>query len=559
MAGRDDSLIGDLAHAVGAEHVLTGPGLLAGYTTDWTRRYHGDALCAVRPASARQVSAAVRACRSHGVRLVPQGGNTGLVGGSVPPPAAASPGHGAAGREGFVVLSTRRLRRLGPVDTLAAQVTAAAGVTIAELRAHATAAGLDYGVNLASRDSATVGGTIATNAGGINTVRYGTTRSQLLGVEAVLADGSVVSHLSGLPADNVGYDLAQLLAGSEGTLAVITAARLRLWPAEPAVTTLLAGVDGIAAAAALYAGIRSVAPGLRAAEYLEAAGVALVRELAGLPAPPGPPAPAYLLAEISGTDEDNERLAPLPGLGHAAVALDPAGRAALWVYRERHTEAIATVGIPHKMDVAVPLARIAEFRAELDEAVRAAAGGAGPPRVFVFGHIGAGNLHVNVVGPDPADGAVDEAVMRLAAAYGGTISAEHGIGRAKAALLHLSRSGPEIAVMRAVKRAFDPDGLLNPGVLLAEPGLSQTRRQRPALAHVLNEFQRSSHDRVARCAGGSGHAAGRPAATGGRDRQSGHRVRSRRHHRVRRRPHRPAVESGRRAHVRLDRGRGGRP
>jgi FAD/FMN-containing dehydrogenase len=472
------SVIDDLAREIGDEHVLTDPDLLSGYTTDWTRRYRGDALCAVRPGSAQQVAAVMRACRAHGVRLVPQGGNTGLVGGSVPP---AANGHAVAvgrlsGLESAVgrlsglesiVLSTRRLRELSPVDTLAAQVTAGAGVTIAELRAHAAAAGLDYGVNLASRESATVGGTIATNAGGINTVRYGSTRSQVLGVEAVLADGSTVSHLSGLPADNVGYDLAQLLAGSEGTLAVITAARLRLWPAESAALTLLAGLDSIAAAADLHARIRALAPGLRAAEYFEAAGVALVRDVTGLPAPLGRPAAAYLLAEVSGSAEDAERLASLPQLQDAAIAMDPAGRAALWSYRERHTEAISTAGIPHKMDVAVPLTELAAFRAELDPAVRAAAGSAVRPRVFVFGHIGAGNLHVNVLGPDPADGAVDEAVMRLAAVHSGTISAEHGIGRAKAGLLHLSRSQQEIAAMRAVKAALDPDGLLNPGVLLA--------------------------------------------------------------------------------------------
>ncbi len=460
-----DGLIKDLISEVGEEHVLTDPGLLAGYTTDWTRRYHGGALCAVRPGSVPQVSAVLRACAAHGAALVPQGGNTGLVGGSVPPPSGNHGGDNGRGRA-VIVLSTRRLRELGPVDTLAAQVTAAAGVTIAELRAHAMAAGLTYGVNLASRESATVGGTIATNAGGINTVRYGPTRAQLLGVQAVLADGSVISHLSGLPTDNVGYDLAQLLAGSEGTLGVITAARLRLWPADPAAVTLLAGVDGVAAAAALHAGIRSLLPGLRAAEYFEAAGVALVREVTGLPAPPVPASPGYLLAEFSGTLEDAERLAALPALETAAIAADPPGRAALWAYRERHTEAISTAGIPHKMDIAVPLARIAEFRAELDAAVQAAAGGAQPSRIFAFGHIGAGNLHVNVLGPDPADSAVDEAVMRLAAAHDGTISAEHGIGRAKARLLPLSRSPAEIAAMRAVKTALDPAGLLNPGVLL---------------------------------------------------------------------------------------------
>ncbi|HEY2443964.1 MAG TPA: FAD-binding oxidoreductase [Streptosporangiaceae bacterium] len=462
-------LMRDLAREVGDEHVLADPGMLAGYSTDWTRRYHGDALCAVRPGSAGQVAAVLRACAARGAAVVPQGGNTGLVGGSVPAGPAGRKGDGD-GRPA-VVLSASRLRSLGPVDELAAQVTAGAGVTIAGLHAHAAAAGLEYGVDLASRDSATVGGTIATNAGGIHTIRYGPTRSQLLGVEAVLADGSVLSRLSGLPADNAGYDLTQLLAGSEGTLAVITAARLRLWPAEPDAVTLLAGVGGIAAAVALHAQLRAVVPGLRAAEYLEAPGVELVCERAGLPPPLSRPAPAYLLAEFAGSLDDAERLAAIPALAEAAVAADPAGRAALWAYRERQTEVIGTAGIPHKMDVAVPVSRIAAFRADLDDAVRPAGrslGGppGGAPLLFVFGHIGAGNLHVNVLGPDREDDAVDEAVMRLATAHGGTISAEHGIGRAKAALLHLSRPAADIAAMRAVKAALDPVLLLNPGVLL---------------------------------------------------------------------------------------------
>jgi FAD/FMN-containing dehydrogenase len=272
-----------------------------------------------------------------------------------------------------------------------------------------------------------------------------------------------MSRLAGLAADNTGYDLAQLLAGSEGTLAVITAARLRLWPAEPVAAVLLAGVSGIAAAVGLYAEIRAQLPGLRAAEYLEAAGLDLVREAAGLPLPLSRPHPGYLLAEIAGTPEQAERLADVALLDDTAVALDRAARAALWAYRERHTEAISAAGIPHKLDVALPLSRIAQFRAELDGAVRDAAG---PDcRVIVFGHIGAGNLHVNVLGPDPADEAADEAVLRLAAASGGTISAEHGIGRAKARLLHLSRPDAEIAAMRAVRSALDPSGVLNPGVL----------------------------------------------------------------------------------------------
>jgi FAD/FMN-containing dehydrogenase len=448
------SLEADLATVVGAEHVLTDPDLVDGYVWDWTRRYTGAARCVARPASAAEVADVLRCCADRGVPVVTQGGNTGLVGGAVP---------GASGQPAAVVLSTRRLRRLDPVDTLAAQVTAGAGVTLAQLRAHAAGAGLEYGVDLAARDSATVGGTIATNAGGIHTIRYGPTRAQLLGVEAVLASGCVLSRLAGLAADNTGYDLGQLLAGSEGTLAVITAARLRLWPAEPIAAAILAGVAGIAAAAELYAQIRARIPGLRAAEYLEAAGLDLVREATGLPLPLGRSHPAYLLAEIAGPPERADQLGDVALPDDTAVALDRGGRAALWAYRERHTEAISGAGIPHKMDVALPLGRIAEFRAGLNAAVRAAGG---PDcRVIVFGHIGAGNLHVNVLGPDPADEAVDEAVLRLAAASGGTISAEHGIGRAKAGLLHLSRTDGEIAVMRAVRSALDPAGLLNPGVL----------------------------------------------------------------------------------------------
>lgn len=448
-----NNLADDLAAAIGAEHVLADPDLTAGYTTDWTRRYCGDAVCVARPGTTAQVADVVRACARHHVPIVSQGGNTGLVGGSVP-------------NRGGVLLSTRRLRRLDPVDTLAAQVSAGAGVTIAGLQAHARAAGLEYGISLASRDSATVGGTIATNAGGVHTIRYGGTRAQLFGVEAVMADGSVISRLGGVRADNTGYDLAQLLAGSEGTLGVITAARLRLWPAEPHAVTVLAGVDGIEAALALLAEIRARAPGVRAAEYFEAAGLTLVREHTGLPAPLPRAYPAYLLAEVAGPADQAERLADLPLLGDAAVAVDLPGSTALWAYRERHTEAISAAGVPHKLDIAVPLTRLAALRGALGDAVRAAsAPSASAPLMIVFGHIGVGNLHVNVLGPDPADQAVDEAVLGLAAAYGGSISAEHGVGRAKVRSLRLNRSPQEIAAMRAIKAGLDPAGLLNPGVL----------------------------------------------------------------------------------------------
>ena len=277
----------------------------------------------------------------------------------------------------------------------------------------------------------------------------------------MLADGRVISRLDGVEADNSGYNLTQLLAGSEGTLAVITAARLRLRPAEPHAVTVLAGLDGIEAAAAAQAGIRARVPGVLAAEYFEAAGLALVRAHTGLPGPLPRAYPSYLLAEVVGPPEQAEQLAAIPALASAAVALDRPGSAALWAYRERHTESISAAGIPHKLDIAVPVARLAAFRAALDETVRS------PATAIVFGHIGLGNLHVNVLGPAPGDQAVDEAVLRLAAAHGGTISAEHGIGRAKVPWAGLNRTPEERSAMRAIKNALDPDGLLNPGVLFA--------------------------------------------------------------------------------------------
>jgi FAD/FMN-containing dehydrogenase len=443
-----DDFLTELSAITGAEHVLTDTDVTDGYTTDWTRRYHGQALCVVRPGSTDEVAQVIRVCARFNVPVVPQGGNTGLVGGGIP--------------HGGVLLSLRRLSRLDQVDELAGQVTAGAGATIADLRAHVARAGLEYGVDLAARDSATVGGTIATNAGGIQTVRYGHTRDQVLGVEAVLADGSVISRLGGLQTDNSGYELAQLLAGSEGTLGVITAARLRLWRPVPVTLTLLAGVDDIAAAAALVAEIRTVVPGIRAAEYFEAAGLALVRAHTGLPAPLPAEHRAYVLVDVTGPDDYSERLLENQSLEDAAVAMDASARAALWAYRERHTESISAAGIPHKLDLAFPLTRLAGFRAALAPLLeKESATG------IVFGHIAVGNLHVNVLGPAPDDESVDEAVLTLAAEHGGTISAEHGIGRAKVELLHLSRSAAEIAAMRAVKSALDPDGLLNPGVLLA--------------------------------------------------------------------------------------------
>jgi FAD/FMN-containing dehydrogenase len=445
-------LVAGLAAITGPGHVLDEADVVAGYATDWTRRYHGAVRCVVLPGSTGQVAAVLRHCAAAGVPVVPQGGNTGMVGGGVP--ARDNPA---------VILSTRRLTALGEVKADAAELTAAAGVTIARLRAQARTAGLEYGVDLASRDTATVGGTIATNAGGIATIRYGPTRAQLRGVTAVLADGTVLPGGAGSPGTGIGYNMAQLLAGSEGTLAVITEARLRLWPAEQTGLVLLAGVDGIGAASRLAAELHG-AGGLRAAEYLDAAVLALVCKVAGLTRPAVAERRGYLLAEIASSDPGRERPPPADLPPDTAIGMDARSRSALWAYRERVTESIATLGVPHKVDVFVPPAELEPFRAELDGVAGAAAGG--PAEVLVFGHIGVGNLHVNVLGPDPRSMTVDEAVARLAVAHGGTISAEHGVGRAKAAWLDWGMPPAELAAMRAIKSALDPAGLLNPGVLL---------------------------------------------------------------------------------------------
>ena len=383
-----------------------------------------------------------------------QGGNTGLVGGSVPV-------------DGAVLLSTSRLREIGDVDPLAAQVTAGAGVTLAALQQHARATGFDVGVDFAARESCTVGGMVATNAGGERVLRYGTMRAQVLGVEAVLADGSVVSRLGGLPKDNTGYDVVSLLAGSEGTLGVITKLRLRLVPLLDGRAVALVAVDDTAAAVDVVRRLRDRLPSLEAAELFFADGLSLVREQTGLSAPFADEHPAFVLVECAQhSDPTDDLLAALEGcdgIRDATVASDTRGRHALWTYRESHTEAINAAGVPVKLDVAVPLPSLAAAVDELPGTVTAVVPDA---RTVLFGHVNEGNLHVNVLRAVDEGEAVSDAVLKLVASYGGSISAEHGVGRAKRAWLGLSRSPAEIAMMRSIKHALDPAGLLNPGVLL---------------------------------------------------------------------------------------------
>lgn len=438
---------------VGADHVLTDADTVAPYLIDWTGRFVGTGTTVVRPGSVNEVVAIVAVCRRRGVAIVPQGGNTGMVGGGVP-------------LHGEVVVSLRRLDHIGEVDRISQQVSAGAGATVAAVQHAAAAAGLRYAVDFGARGTATVGGSVATNAGGLNLVRYGGTREQLVGIEAVLGTGDVVRHMSGLVKDNTGYDLPSLLCGSEGTLGIITEARFRLVPAAPhrvlAVVAFGSVDDAVDAVAAWRVGLRD----LEAAELVLADGVALVAETFGLPLPFATPHPVYILVEVAGAGDPTDALAAavdgVAGVLDAAVAPDERRRAALWRLREDHTLAINQLGVPHKFDVTLPQSRLGEFVARIRGVVAACAPGT---RTWIFGHVGDGNVHVNVTGASVDVPALDEVVYGVVVEMGGSISAEHGIGTAKARYLAMQRSPAELAAMRAIKSALDPDGILNPHVL----------------------------------------------------------------------------------------------
>lgn len=437
-----------LEELVGAEYVIdTGPS----DDVDWTGRYVGESTVLVRPGSTAEVAGLVTWARRHRVAIVPRGGNTGLVGGSI-----------ARGRS--IVVSTSRLRHMGPVDPLSRQVTVGAGVTLHELQEHVAPHGLRYPVDFGARGSATIGGSVATNAGGVNVVRYGMTRRQVVGVEAVLGSGETVSHLGGLVKDNTGYDLAGLLCGSEGTLGIVTAVRVQLVPRLPHVVTALISCDDVATAVDIVGSVCSRLDTVDAAELVTDQGVALVREQAGFEGVV-PNRAVHVLLECSSTVDQVDVLSELleehDGI-EVSVAVTASHRERLWKLRDEQTPSINRVGIPFKFDVTVPLPQLAAFVDHIPSAVADVRPGA---RTFVFGHAADGNMHVNVVGGDGSEIALTDRVLGEVVACGGSISAEHGIGTAKQAYLHLVRSTAEIDAMRAIKTALDPDDVMNPGVL----------------------------------------------------------------------------------------------
>jgi FAD/FMN-containing dehydrogenase len=457
-----DRLLATLRDVVGAAHVVTDPSVTEGQVVDWSGRFRGATPAVVRPADTPQVAAVVAACNEARQTVVAQGGNTGLVGGGVP-------------LHGELLVDLRRLDALAPVDRRAGQVTAQAGVTIGALQAHARAAGWAYGIDLGARDSATVGGTIATNAGGVHVVRYGPTRRQVVGIEAVLADGRIISRLEGLEKDNTGDDLAGLVCGSEGTLAIVTAARLRLVPLPPNAATALLAFDAVDDALDAVGELRRSLDSLQAVELFFADGLDLVCEQLALPSPFDAPHTAFVLVEVAVANDPVGLLASacarLGGVADTVVADDTRRRHLLWRYREGHPEAINRLGAPHKLDVTLPASAMGEFVATVGARVADVAPHA---RTWLFGHAADGNLHVNLTGLDPDDETADDAVLRFVADLRGSISAEHGIGTAKRRWLPLVRSPAEIETMRAIKRALDPRGILNPHVLFPSVAATST-------------------------------------------------------------------------------------
>ncbi|HZE04967.1 MAG TPA: FAD-binding oxidoreductase, partial [Solirubrobacteraceae bacterium] len=347
-----------------------------------------------------------------------------------------------------------------------------AGATLASLQAAARAAGEDAGLDIAARDSCTVGGLVACDAGGARALRYGTAGARVAGLEAVLADGSVITRLAGLPKDNAGYDLPALLVGSEGTLGIITRVRWRLVPQRRFRVAVLVPLDSAREAAELMRVLRGATPSLESCDFFLDVGLELVLRHQQRTSPLSRRAPFYVLAEAAADADPTDELAGAlqkAGIEDTLVADDTAGRRALWKLREGHTDAINAAGIPHKLDVGIPLAELDAFL----EAVPGAAAGAAPgAQVILFGHLGDGNVHVNLLGPAPDDHRADDAVLELAVRCGGTISAEHGVGITKAQWLERARSAADVAAMRSIKHALDPGNLLNPGAVL--PQRSQT-------------------------------------------------------------------------------------
>ncbi|MFJ1301801.1 FAD-binding oxidoreductase [Pseudomonadota bacterium AL_CKDN230030165-1A_HGKHYDSX7] len=471
------SLLTDLQSLLGPSHVLTGADAEP-YLQDWRRRYRGRALAVVRPGSTDEVAAVVRACLAHGAPIVPQGGNTGLCGGATPDDTGAA-----------VVVSTARLNRVRAIDTDNDTMTVEAGCVLQAVQDAAEHAGRLFPLSLAAEGSCTIGGNLATNAGGTQVLRYGNARELVLGLEVVTADGEVWHGLRGLRKDNTGYDLRDLYVGSEGTLGIITAATLKLFPLPVASCTALLTLDSIDDAVELLsrarAGFGASLTGfeLMAGDCLQA--VVKLFPQQRLPFEgDATRSPWFALLELSDSESETharERFEAVLGAAiedglvtDAAIAANLAQSQAIWHLRESIPLAEAELGKAVKHDVSIPISSIARFVHTTNAALQARFPGV---RNVIFGHLGDGNLHYNVArGPGQTEAdllalqpQVYDIVHRSVLDFAGSISAEHGVGQLKRDELPRYKSEIELDLMKRIKRALDPNGLMNPGKVLHEP------------------------------------------------------------------------------------------
>ena len=468
-----DAFLGVLADIVGPTHVLSRDDQVARYVADWRRCYPGAARAVVRPAGTAEVSRVVAACAAHGVPVVPQGGNTGLVGGSTPDASRTE-----------VVLSLARMSAVRSVDPLDNAMTLEAGCTVLAAQEAAAAQGRLFPLSLASEGSATIGGVLSTNAGGEQVLRYGNARELALGLEVVLADGRVLQGLGALRKDNTGYDLKQLFIGSEGTLGVVTAATFRLFaPPRRVVTAWVAVRDAEAAVLLLARLTEAVGERVTAFELLgrQAIDQVLAHGVAGMRDPLEGGYPWAVLLDVC---ETSARLDPTPAVeevlgtamedglvADAVVAASGQQARALWALREHVPEAQRLEGPSIKHDISVAISRIPAFVAEAGAALAALMPGI---RVVCFGHVGDGNLHYNQSKPPgmpdaefrAREEAVHEVVHAIAARLQGSISAEHGIGRLKQSAFLQHKQPVALELMARLKRALDPANTFNPGRVL---------------------------------------------------------------------------------------------
>ncbi len=455
-----------LKDAVGAKGFSTDPAEIAPYLEEWRGKYQGRTPLLLKPATTAQVSAVLGIAQESGTPIVTQGGNTGLVGGQIP-------------FHDEVLLSTKRLNQMSAVDARGMTLTAEAGVTLAQVQRAAGENNLLFPLSLASEGSCTIGGNIATNAGGTHVLRYGMTRALVLGLQVVLPGGAVLDMLRSLAKDNSGYDLKQMFIGSEGTLGVITAATLKLFPKPEVSVTAFAAVPSPAAALKLLGAMQARTSGMLSAfELIPRIALDLVaHHIEGARDPLSTPSPWYVLMEATGGRESNLATCFEAGLADAVtggmasdavVASSQAQAAALWKLREGISESQRREGASIKHDIAVPVATVPDFLARATPVVESLVPGA---RAVSFGHLGDGNLHFNFSAPVGGDNAaflarwddVQQAVHDIVQEFGGSISAEHGIGAMKVTSLPRYKSHAELDAMRALKAAFDPRNILNPG------------------------------------------------------------------------------------------------